>query len=232
MSSLVDSILAHLACVEAQRLERATDADLRDRVHALKSYQQRRFAQTHADLLQDPRYGAKFFLEDLYGPQDFTQRDAQFARVIPALVRLFPTEIVRTVDLLASLHALSERLDTVMARHLPGPVVSASTYAAAWRLTGEPKARSQQIDLVLELGKQLDHYTRKRLLRQTLKLMRKPAQAAGLSDLQGFLERGFDTFAGMGGAQPFLAVVEARERRLAQLMFDEAAVTEAIGQLP
>jgi len=50
-----------------------------------------------------PRYGpaAHFFLEELYGPRDFADRDTQFARVVPALVRLFPREIVATVAILA-----------------------------------------------------------------------------------------------------------------------------------
>ena len=46
-------------------------------------------------------------LDELYGPQDFSDRDAQFARVVPALVRLFPQELVETVAVLARLHALS-----------------------------------------------------------------------------------------------------------------------------
>ncbi len=62
------------------------------------------------------RDAARFFLDDLYGPEDFTRRDEQFARVVPGLVRLFPQEIVGTVISLGELHALSEQFDTAMAR--------------------------------------------------------------------------------------------------------------------
>lgn len=67
-------------------------------------------------MLESKRYGAasRFFLDELYGPIDFTQRDHQFARVVPALVKLFPWQIVDTVGALAALHALSEALDTQM----------------------------------------------------------------------------------------------------------------------
>src|SRR6058998_1604614 len=90
------------------------------RVRLLKAYQQRRFARTYADLLATARYGAasRFFLEELYGPTDFDERDAQFVRVVPALVRLFSHEIIATVSTLAQLHALSETLDSTMAQLL------------------------------------------------------------------------------------------------------------------
>ena len=84
----------------------------------VKRYQHRRFQHTYADLLASPRYArsARFFLDDLYGPEDFTRRDEQFARVVPGLMRLFPRELVGTVMSLGELHALSEQFDTAMAR--------------------------------------------------------------------------------------------------------------------
>ena len=88
--------------------------------------------------LADPRHcaAARFFLDDLYGPQDFAERDAQFARIVPALVRLFPDEVVATVDSLAALHALSESLDSRMGRLLPSAFVDAEAYRRAWQATG------------------------------------------------------------------------------------------------
>ena len=113
MAADQDSILRELGRVEAERQARQRDPRLAARVLALKRYQQARFARTHADLLADARYGpaARFFLEDLYGPQDFAERDAQFARIVPALVRMFPQEIVETVQsLVAQQRALAALL--------------------------------------------------------------------------------------------------------------------------
>ena len=113
MSILGQTILGHLAQVASQREERRRDVALGRAVDAVKQYQHARFERTYADLLASPRYrrAARFFLEDLYGPHDFTERDAQFARIVPALVRLFPEEIVETVAALSELHALSEQLE-------------------------------------------------------------------------------------------------------------------------
>lgn len=216
------TILSHLQAVERERQARLGSATLARAVTAIKAHQAERFANTYADLLASPRYAqaSGFFLNELYGTRDFAERDAQFARIVPAIVRLFPQEIVATVARLAQLHALSEGLDTAMGQVLtpahqeagaPYPPVSDAAYAAAWQAVGQREARHQQVALALQIGQDLDRLTARPLLRRMLKLMRGPASAAGLADLQRFLESGFDTFANMRGAAEFLRTIEQRE---------------------
>jgi hypothetical protein len=231
----VAAILEFLAAVDAERAARAGDSALAARVQAIKRYQQRRFESTYADLLAHPRYGgaSRFFLDELYGPTDFTQRDTQFARVVPGLVRLFPDEVVGTVRALASLHALSERFDTAMGRALDSHDVNAGDYVRAWQRCNQAADRERQVALLLAVGESLDSLTRSALLRHSLRLMRAPARAAGLAALQAFLERGFDTFRGMRGAKEFLALVGERERALAARLFStDASQAPRLGQLP
>jgi hypothetical protein len=218
-------IEGHLAEVAAQRRARERDPALAARVLALKDYQHRRFQHTYADLLAQPRYAsaAGFFLDELYGPHDFGERDAQFARIVPALVRLFPSEIVSTVAALARLHALTEQMDTGMASRLPDDAVTATAYAAAWRDLGRQADRERQIELMRQIGAALDRYTANPVLRHSLRLMRKPARAAGLGALQQFLERGFDTFRDLRGADDFLRTISQRESERVQALFDAAA---------
>lgn len=222
MTDTANAILSCLREVAAERERRAADTALAEGVAAVKGFQHSRFARTYSDLLNDKRYAkaANFFLEDLYGPADFSERDRQFARVVPSLVRLFPPDIVATVLDLAALHALSERLDSEMAAFLAGASVESQAYAEAWRAVGQPQARERQIALMMSIGSALDRYTRRPLLRHSLRLMRRPAQAAGLGALQRFLEAGFDTFRSLGGAKQFLATIEKRERALAALLFN------------
>lgn len=231
-----------LRAVEAERSSRADEDGLTAKVCAIKEYQQQRFRHTYADLLRSERHGSacRFFLDELYGPDDFSQRDAQFARVVPALVKLFPKEIVDTVASLAELHALSEQLDTEMGRQLAQPGVDAASYIEAWQATGQPALRSAQIELTLDVARSLDSLTRKLLLRNGLRLMRPAARAAGLGELQRFLERGFDTFRAMNGAREFVEIVESRERALGAALFDatliqrirELGASEAFALLP
>ena len=216
-----NTILGHLHAVNAERARRVASPALAAQVLAIKHYQQRRFAHTYGDLLASTRYGpvARFFMDELYGPQDFTRRDSQFARVVPALVRLFPREIVEMVSTLGELHALSEALDSRMGAALPADAVDAPAYGAAWRATGGLAERHRQIALTLQVGAALDALTRKPLLRGSLHLMRGPAHAAGLKELQKFLETGFDTFKAMRGATEFLGLVDARETHLVAALF-------------
>ena len=221
MSSSAAGIAAHLSVVDAERQRRAALPGLPARVTELKAFQQRRFSLTYADLLASTRYGAaaRYFLAELYGPGDFTTRDAQFARVAPAIARLFPDEVAETVVILAELHALSETLDTETALLLPDGPVAPLDYVRAWQGVGRAPERERQIELTLRIAAQLDRVTRKPMLRNALRLMRGPARAAGLAEVQRSLEAGFDVFRAMKGAQDFIALIDARERALAASLF-------------
>jgi hypothetical protein len=236
MSAAAQAILRDLAVVDAERRRRRADPALAAAVAALKAYQQQRFRHTYADLLASVEYAAaaRFFLEELYGPRDFSDRDAQFARVVPAMVRLFGADIVDTVAALAALHALSEQLDSRVAAILDVPI-DAAAYGRAWRGAGTPAERERQIALTLRVGNDLERLTRKPLVRHSLRLMRGPAAAAGLGALQSFLECGFETFRAMRHPGHFLGCIATRERALADALFaphgGETSDT-LLGQLP
>lgn len=214
-------IAAGLECVRVLREERSVNPDLAARVNEIKRHQHQRFENDYTQLLNSGRYGAaaRFFLDDLYGPMDFSARDAQFARILPALRRLLPDELVRTVGQLIELHALSESLDQAMANCIgPGPVDAAS-YASAWRQVGRQADRMRQVELVLDVGRALDRHTRKPMLGVTLRLMHAPAHAAGLGDLQAFLQSGFTAFKAMKGADEFLSQIAENERKQIGALF-------------
>jgi hypothetical protein len=227
MTPTGQAILEQLDIVDQLRRGRTADPAHAARVTGIKAYQARRFERTYADLLANPRYqaAARFFLEELYGPHEFGARDAQFARIVPPLVRLFPEEIVGTVATLARLHALSESLDDEMARQLDTATPDAAAYVRSWQRTGRADDRQRQIELTLEIGKALERYTRNPVLKGALRMMRRPAQAAGLGELQRFLEAGFDTFGAMRGAAEFLGTVRERELALCAALFANAAIT-------
>ena len=232
MNAQVQAILDLLSQVDAQRAQRAADPALAARVQAVKHYQHERFQHTYADLLAQPRYAqaTRFFLEELYGPEDFTRRDTQFKRVVPGLVRLFPREVVLTVQTLGELHALSETLDTAMGEAVPDGPVGLAGYVQAWQRVGRPDDRQRQIQLTRRVAEALDVYTRNPLLRHSLRLMRGPARLAGLAELQSFLESGFDTFRAMHGAQDFLNTVVQREQAIAAWLFNASAGDAPEGQ--
>ena len=218
-----------MQAVSLLRLARADQPALGQAGLEIRRFQALRFSATYADLLHSPRYrdAARFFLQELYGDQDYAQRDQQFARIASTIARLFPQAVVETAASLAEVHALTEQLDDSMARHWldSGEPTVQARYIRCWRMVGDRPARLRQLDVVLHLGRELDRLTRIRGLRSLLKMMRTPAAAAGLSSLQGFLEAGFDAFAGMKGASEFLALIEKRETVWIGAFFDDDAVT-------
>lgn len=242
MTDSAATILAQLKAVDAERQRRAALPELTAKVVALKRYQQQRFAHTYADLLLSTRYGpaSRYFLDELYGPKDFARRDDQFARVAPAVARLFPNELAETVATLAELNALSETLDTEMAAQLPHERIDGVDYVRAWHGVGRAPDRERQIQLTLGIAAHLERITRMPLLRHSLRLMRGPSRAAGLAELQRALETGFDTFRKMHGAQEFIAIVGSRERDFAAALFaarpddtaDPSSMQRALASLP
>lgn len=216
-----NQILADLKAAGREREVRAADAGLRRSVDAVKAYQQHRFEASYADLLADRRYAkaVRFFIDELNSPQDFAEREAQIAGILPTLVHVFPREAVDTVGALVALHALSESLDTDMGRHLRHGTVTRQRYVAAWQATGRAADRQRQVELTLAIGRRLDGHTRDPLLGSSLRMMRGPALLAGLGALQHFLELGFDAFASMRGATHFLAAIDQRENALRAALF-------------
>jgi hypothetical protein len=215
-------------------LRRTADATpgLRAALGEVKRVQARRFQGTYADLLAGGPYAAaaRFFLDELYSDKDYAERDAQFVRIAGAIERLFPAQAAQTAVTLAELHALTEDLDQAMATAWPAlPPADGDTkrYIAAWRAVGRRKDREAQLAVVLRIGEQMARLTRTPGLRLMLKMMRAPANAAGLGSLQKFLESGFDTFAAMargGRAEEFLRTIEARESTLIPMLFDAPLV--------
>jgi hypothetical protein len=211
---------------QLQRLQalRGPSAIAPPRLAELKAWQSARLTRTYADFASQPRYRAatSFFIDDLYGAKDFSRRDASMLRIFPVMTRILPATAVETAALAIELEALSEALDQATARALaPGPITDA-TYADAYRATS-PDDRRRQIDLVVAVGDRLDLLVRKPLVRRTLRLMRNPARLAGMTDLQDFLERGFEAFRAMGGSAEFLATVRSREERILNRLFSSEA---------
>lgn len=215
------------ACIaEARQLraERADDPRAED-YPRLKEYQAARLAHSYADLLASERYrpAAEFFLSDLYGPKDFRTRDEELARVVPVMVRVLPARALQTLLDAVKMDTLSESLDTAMVLALRKAGKSKSidwpAYVAAYRTCGRRKDRELQITLIDHIGKTLDRLTRMPLIRVSLKLMSGPAHLAGLGALHDFLQRGFDAFSHMKGADEFLAIVIERETALMRELF-------------
>ncbi|CAN7455170.1 hypothetical protein LJR289_002998 [Pseudoduganella sp. LjRoot289] len=211
-----------VARLERQVAER--DPALRSARLALKAFQAARLKRSHADLLDSPdtHHAVLFFLEELYGTHDLSQRDTDLERIAPTMQRVLPADALQTVTDAMQLDALAERLDTAMAKLL-GPEFTEADYIVAYRAAMTPADRARQLDLVQALGDSLSQLVRIRMLNATLVLMRGPARMAGLGGLQQFLERGFSAFKRMQRPKDFVATICRRERAVMERIYQRHA---------
>lgn len=196
-----------------------------DRLAALCQWQAERLKTTHADLYEDSRYraGLDFLLEDLYAPQTLTRRDDDIDRVFPVMVKLLPDALLATVAELVELNLLTQRLDSQLAHTLFHTQqcrhIDAHTYAEAYRQSAEKEERLRQIQLVANIGDDLDRYVGSRTISFALSITEGAAEMAGLGDLHRFLRRGFSAFRAMNGVDELLTRIVARETEVMEGLF-------------
>lgn len=221
-SQLGDLIARHQALHDPAQEPRNRLRWLRE----LRRWQAGRLRTSFARFLADPgqRPAAEFFLTDVYGDHDFARRDADIARVMPMMQRLLPASLLDTVAAGIELGALTHALDLDMAEALERLAprrrkLDAALYALAYREVGDKPRRARQIALIEQVGNGLAAALRTRGVATLLAISRGPARAAGLSALQGFLERGFEAFGALGDARAFIGEIVADERRVSKRLF-------------
>ncbi len=192
----------------------------------VRRWQAARLATSFDAFMTDPRRrgAAEFFLTDLYGDQDFSRRDADIARVVPKMQRLLPQSLLETLADAIELGTLSHAFDLRMAETLQRLAPRRTTlddalYGMAYREVGLPRLRAHQIDLIVVAGYGLGHALRTRGVSTLLAVLRGPARAAGLGELQSFLERGFGAYAKLDDIAGFIADIERCEREVSRRLF-------------
>jgi hypothetical protein len=192
----------------------------------LRRWQAQRLEASFDRFLEDPRRrpAAHFFLTDVYNDRDFSRRDADIVRVLPMMQRVLPGALLGTLADAIELGLLTHAFDLRLAERLQQAgggrrQLDAALYAQVYREGGLPRLRGHQIDLIASVGLGLARALRMPGVGTLLRLSRKPAKAAGLEELQGFLERGFTAFGELGDARAFIIEIEADERGVSQRLF-------------
>ena len=156
--------------------------------------------------------------------QVLAARDRDAAKILPAMARLLPASLLEAAAEAIELAVLSHAFDLRMAQVLESLApkrkrLDDALYGEAYRASGLPRLRSHQIDLIARVGKDLGRGLKLPGVGMLLKLSRGPATAAGLAELQRFLERGVDAFARLGDPAAFVAEIEQDERELSRRLF-------------
>jgi hypothetical protein len=190
----------------------------------LRRWQSERLRASFTEILANPkmRPAGEFFLADLYADKDFSARDRDAAKILPMMSRILPQTLLQAAVDTIELAVLSQAFDLAMAEVIKlnkNAEVDLHHYVQAYREVGCPRLRRHQIDLIIRVGRNLDAAVQKHGVYKLLKSSRLPARLAGLQELQGFLERGFESFGQLQGADAFLAMVADSEYQISERLF-------------
>jgi hypothetical protein len=190
----------------------------------LRRWQSERLRSSFEEILVNPkmRPAGEFFLADLYADKDFSARDRDAAKILPMMARILPQTLLQAAVDTIELAVVSQAFDLAMANVIQlnkKAEIDLAHYIEAYRQVGCPRLRRHQIDLIIRVGKNLDAAVQTHGVYKLLKASRTPARLAGLQELQGFLERGFESFAQLEGADAFLGLVANSEYSISERLF-------------
>ena len=220
------------------------DKDLEARLAMLRQWQTRRLTYTYADLLENTQYRAacQFFLNDIYAPRDFSQRDHHAEHLYTLLKRYLPKSMLRLLADAIRLNQLTNNLDHRLLQALFDDLgvthqIAPQTYAAGYRICDNYSARKEQIDLLIHILDEAAHGARRLIFGISLYTARVPAYHAGWFDLYDFLDRGYTACKPMKNIDIFVSTIHRREMSILQSIYPARPIPFAdlpltISQIP
>lgn len=226
MSDNTKQIIRHLHGVMTLQ-DIAQKGDLLPTIRAVQAWQCKRLMTSHQDMYKQTKFkpAVTFFVNELYGPKDFSQRDKDIARVAPKMAKLLPESALQSLVSALHLNELSFELDFDLAKKLKNQGINRddinrNTYLDAYRACDNRATRQQQINFIEVLGKDLAEVVKMRGISALLLLSRKPAKLAGVQSLHEFIETGFKAFKNLGNVDDFILPIVRFEQDLMKQMFD------------
>jgi hypothetical protein len=231
MNSLLDRIIEHLH--KTSELHSAIkNQQLTHSLKTLQGWQCQRLIATYKTFLSNKKFNPAmmFFIDELYGPKDFSQRDDDIARIVPKMSKILPEKAMQSLEKALHLNSLSLQLDYLLLAQLDDiNLIDSQHYSEAYRKCNNPNERTQQIDFIAALGNDLADVTNIMGIGMLLKMSRKPAQLAGFLALHEFLEKGFNAFKKIGKVEDFINPIVETERDIMNKLFNGTTVLPDIG---
>ena len=157
---------------------------------------------------EDRTRAVNFFVSDLTGI-DISERDLEFAKVVPLMTRMLPNKALDAVASALRLNARVLGINLSICRELYKEIsidteITEASYCFACRRASQLEECLELVHLTAEIGRDLDQLIRIPMIGLTLRAMRLPARLAGFGALQKFLETGYKTFNALEDVHQFL----------------------------
>lgn len=192
---------------------------------ALQQYQIERLRQTFADIEETPEYTrlAHFFYEEIYGHQDFGFRTEGIKTLHHKLSGLLKGEIIEAMGKVIELNELSDTLDDLMVEKMAEmgiqPPLDERKYQEVYRSLDNYEQRVYQINLLIEVIKEMHHISRMRFIGLSLKVVSKAAHVAGFGKIMDFLYAGYEAFHSAKDIDFFAETIRERELAINRRLF-------------
>ena len=208
---------------EGQALDTLIKSEgLSEQINKLREWQCRRLLTTHQSLYAQKQYtpAMDFFTQELYGPNDFSQRDKDIEKALPLMEAALSDKTLETFGIALQLNTLSFQLDLELAKQLGNPeAITSQLYADAYRVCNNQGDRELQLGYIELLSAELNKIANRRSIMLVLKLARVPANLAGLGDLQRILESGASAFRKINKIDNFIHPILSGENEIMQQLF-------------
>ena len=196
----------------------------------LRTWQAERLSKTYADLMESKNFrpACEFFLDDIYAPRDFSQRDQDFVHIYDLASRFIPESFLELFKALLELNNLTNQLDLLLLDALVGPLgltdqahpgITPALYAQAYRICDNYADRKYQIDLLAAVINDVGMGARDPLVWPTLQLARIPAGLGGWNELYDFATHGYQAFHAMRHPGVFSSTIQKREMAILDRIF-------------
>ncbi|MFT5543770.1 MAG: hypothetical protein ACI97K_003278 [Glaciecola sp.] len=227
MTDTLEKIIQSLQ--ETERMQALiSQQNLTATIRKLQTWQTKRLLTTHHDLWHSKRFkpAMQFFVDELYGPRDYSQRDIELARVVPKMAKILPNKGLVSLQAALRLNSLSLELDIALVHELGNKEINRGNYFDCYRQSDNQSKREEQIQLLEDLGLDLEQVVKISGISAILMLSRKPAKVAGVKSLHEFLEKGFKSFKKLGEVRDFIDPIINRERKLMHTLYAAKGPTE------
>lgn len=212
----------------------------------IQNWQKKRMQHTHKALFAVPHHAlmTQYFLTRLYAGPDFEILAGQISRVVEKaqkFEKFVPSSTIKTGSDGIELAVLAIELDMELAQHMlahrefnadePDDAAIIQLYLE----TNQAEARNHQMDLLDQLGENLDKYVRSFVVQSAFKMARGAAEKRDFMPMYEFIAEGFAAMKPLSSAKEFISVFTQKEREIITRVhagdpdpFDRAVSVESI----
>lgn len=222
MSSLA-SLTATIDRYRALRFHH--NPQLAARLSAIQNWQKKRMHHLHAELFAVPEHHlmAAYFFNQLYGGPNFGVLADQCERLVKAakvFEGIIPASALNTALKSTELAVLAIELDLELAEHMErdllddqqNPAINDAYVIELYRSVNQSEGRYLQLELLDQLGHNLDKYIRSKVIYRIFKLSKGLLIRYGLDAMYKFNEEGFAAMKPMLSTKVFISEFTKGER--------------------